>query len=219
MKWPIRCKSWSHLFCSSPRTFCPRPTGLPIIPLCELSHAPLACARVNSRWLTGWSELKNTRFLDFGQVNLIGFARFFTIFYTFFDYIYGRYNLCYNLPLKIHLKTFSFSHTISHSHSPPHSLPLWISFFSFFFPSLFWCKKIKRPILGIKRWLVSSFLGKKRSKLGKTKCVDLVLPQEGWFSCGLDLVLPQECWFSCRFLLVLPPEARFSGIFFLVLPP
>jgi len=37
---------------------------------------------------------------------------------------------------------------------------------------------------------MSGFLGGKRSRLGKTICADLVLPQEGWFSCGLDLVLP-----------------------------
>jgi len=46
---------------------------------------------------------------------------------------------------------------------------------------------------------VSSFLGKK-IKLDKTKCADLVLPHEGWFSSG--------------FLSVFPPEARFSSGFF-----
>jgi hypothetical protein len=54
---------------------------------------------------------------------------------------------------------------------------------------------------------VSSFLGQKTT-LGKTKCADLVLPQEGWFSCGLFLVLPQEDRFSGGFyffaVLVLP---------------
>jgi len=62
--------------CSSPITFCSRPIEFSKIPMCELSHVPLACARINSRWLAGWSELNNTRFLDFGQVNLIGFAHF-----------------------------------------------------------------------------------------------------------------------------------------------
>jgi len=69
---------------------------------------------------------------------------------------------------------------------------------------------------------VNSFLGEKRTILGKTKCADLVLPQEGLFSYGFLLVLPQESWFSCGFLLVLPPEARFSSGFYffadLVLP-
>jgi len=64
---------------------------------------------------------------------------------------------------------------------------------------------------------MSSFLGEKRTRLGKTKCADLVLPQESWFSCGLYLVLPHEGWFSSGFLLVLPPEARFSGGFFFLL--
>jgi len=32
----------------------------------------------------------------------------------------------------------------------------------------------------------------KRTKLYKTKCADLVLPLESWFSCGLYLVLPHE---------------------------
>ena len=54
---------------------------------------------------------------------------------------------------------------------------------------------------------MSSFLGQKTT-LGKTKCADLVLPQEGWFSCGLFLVLPQEDRFSGGFYffadLVLP---------------
>jgi len=44
----------------------------------------------------------------------------------------------------------------------------------------------------------------KRTRLGKTKCADLVLPQESWFSCGI--------------LLVLPPKARFSGGFFSFTP-
>jgi len=41
--------------------------------------------------------------------------------------------------------------------------------------------------------------------LGKTKCADLVLPHESWFSCG--------------FILVLPPEAGFSGGFFFSFTP
>jgi len=36
--------------------------------------------------------------------------------------------------------------------------------------------------------------------MGKTKCANLVLSRESWF--------------SCEFLLVLPPEAGFSGGFF-----
>jgi len=67
------------------------------------------------------------------------------------------------------------------------------------------------------------FWKKKKTRLGKTKCADLVLPQERWFSCGLYLVLLHEGWFSSGFLLVLPPEAKFSGGFYfffadLVLP-
>jgi len=85
----------------------------------------------------------------------------------------------------MNLQTSPFPHA-THSHSPPHSFP----YESPSYPSLFWCKKRKRPIMGIKIWLMSGFLGGKRSRLGKTICADLVLPQEGWFSCGLDLVLP-----------------------------
>jgi len=54
----------------------------------DLSHVPLAGARVNSRRLAGWSELKNTRFLDFGQLFNLQSTRFS-------DYIYGNYNLFY----------------------------------------------------------------------------------------------------------------------------
>jgi len=48
----------------------------------------------------------------------------------------------------------------------------------------------------------------KRTRLDKPKCVDLVLPQESWFSCGFFLVLLQEGRFSSGFYffvdLVLP---------------
>jgi len=46
------------------------------------------------------------------------------------------------------------------------------------------------------------FSWEKRSRLGKTKCADLVLPQEGWFSCGFLLVLPQKgfLWISFSFI-------------------
>jgi len=119
------------------RTFCSIPADLSIILMRELSHAPLVYARVNSRKVICWSELKNTCFLDFGQLFNIQYTRFLhylhvslTTFMVVITYItIPTYKYPSKFPISSHHLTFKLSSLFS-----PISLLL---FFFKFLSSLF----------------------------------------------------------------------------------
>ena len=63
----------------------------------DLSHAPLAYARVNSRTLAGGQNWRTNVFwtvVSFSTFNLHVF--FLSLLHVFFYHIYGRYNLGYH---------------------------------------------------------------------------------------------------------------------------